>query len=117
MPNGLHEPQLTAALGDDALAVISGPWDLGEYPLKTVTIQNRSTTTAFAECIIEVSPSADGPWLTENIDSTGLRTLGAGVAGRFQMSQADRYLRVRAQAATLGGGETCPVTVWVDCIG
>ena len=108
-----HESVTKNEVSQDALEVVLPPRDLGEYPMKTVTLENAPGGVALADCSIEVGPTADGPWLAEDLSGSGLPTLAAGGAGAYRMSKVDRWLRVLAKAAGAG----CNLSVHLDAVG
>lgn len=117
MPRAGAWSHATEAVGDAQLEQVMWALDLGEYPMKAVTIQNRSNTTALAAVTIETAPAVGGPWVEEDLSESALPTLAAGAAATYDATHARRWLRVWAKAATLGEGETCPVTVYVNAVG
>ena len=108
-----HESVTKNGVSQAALEAILPPRDLGEYPMKTVTLSNAAGGAALADCKIEVGPTANGPWLAEDLTGTGLPTLAAGAAGAYRMTKVDRWLRVQAKAAGAG----CNLTVYLDAVG
>ena len=108
-----HESVTKAGVSQAALEVILPPRDLGEYPMKTVTLSNAAGGAALADCAIEIGPTGDGPWLAEDLSSTGLPTLAAGASEAYRMTRVDRWLRVQAMAA----GADCDLTVYLDAVG
>ncbi len=108
-----HESVTTEGVSDSGLQVVLPPRDLGTLPKRTITLENAAGGAALADCKIEVGPTENGPWLEEDLTGTGLPTLAAGAAGAYRMDKADRWVRVRAQAAGAG----CDLTVYVDALG
>jgi len=108
-----HESVTKAEVAQDTLEVILPPRDLGEYPMKTVTVSNAAGGAALADCRVEVGPAANGPWFAEDLSATELPTLLAGAAGTHRMTKVDRWLRVLAKAAGAG----CDLTVHLDAVG
>jgi hypothetical protein len=51
-----HESVTKDGVSQAALEVILPPRDLGEYPMKTVTLSNAAGGAALADCNIEVGP-------------------------------------------------------------
>jgi hypothetical protein len=108
-----HESVTKSDVSTAAPEVILPPRDLGEHPLRTVTLSNAAGGAALADCAIELAPTANGPWLAEDLSGTGLPTLAAGAAEAYRMTKVDRWLRVRAQAADAN----CELTVYLDALG
>jgi hypothetical protein len=81
--------------------------------MKTITLSHTAGGAARADCAIEVGPTANGPWLAEDLSSTGLPTLAAGASEAYRMTKVDRWLRVQAKAAGAG----CNLTVYLDAVG
>jgi len=108
-----HESVTKNGVSQAALEVILPPRDLGEYPMKTVTLSNAAGGAALADCAIEVGPTADGPWLAEDLSATGLAALAAGASEAYRTTKVDRWLRVQAKAA----GADCDLTVHLDAVG
>jgi len=108
-----HETVTKNGVSQAALEVVLPPRDLGEYPMKTITLSNAAGGAALADCAIEVGPTANGPWLAEDLSATGLQTLAAGASEAYRMTKVDRWLRVQAKAA----GANCDLTVYLDAVG
>lgn len=108
-----HESVTKTGVSQAALEVILAARDLGEYPMKTVTLSNAAAGAALADCAIEIGPTADGPWIAEDLSGTGLPTLAAGASEAYRMTKVDRWLRVQAKAA----GADCDLTVYLDAVG
>jgi len=108
-----HEAVTKNNVSQAGLEDVLPPRDMGEYPMKTMTLSNAAGGAALADCKIEVGPTANGPWLAEDLSGTGIPTLGAGSTAAFRMTKVDRWLRVRAQAAGAG----CNLTVYLDAVG
>ena len=108
-----HESVTKTGVSQAALEVILPPRDLGEYPMKTITLSNAGGGAALADCAIEIGPTGDGPWLAEDLSATGLPTLAAGASEAYRMTEVDRWLRVQAKAA----GADCDLTVYLDAVG
>jgi len=108
-----HESVTKTGVSLAALEVILPPRDLGEYPMKTVSLSNAAGGAALADCAIEIGPTADGPWLAEDLSATGLAALAAGASEAYRMTKVDRWLRVQAKAA----GADCDLTVHLDAVG
>ena len=96
-----HENVTKTGVSQAALEVILPPRDLGEYPMKTVTLGNAAGGAALADCAIEVGPTADGPWLAEDLSGTGLPTLAAGASEAYRTTKVDRWLRVQGRGSGL----------------
>ncbi len=108
-----HESVTKNSVSQAALEVILPPRDLGEYPMKTITLANAAGGAALADCAIEIGPTANGPWFAEDLSGTGLPTLAAGAAAAHRMTKVDRWLRVQAKAV----GVNCNLTVHLDAVG
>ncbi len=108
-----HEGITKSGVSQAALEVILPPRDLAGYPTKTVTLSNSAGGAALANAAIEVGPTANGPWLAADLTGTGIPTLAAGASAAYRVTQADRWLRVQAQAA----GANCMLTVYLDAVG
>ncbi len=108
-----HESVTKNGVSQAVLEVILPPRDLGEYPMKTITVANAVGGAALVDCAIEVGPTANGPWLAEDLSATGLQTLAAGAAEAYHMTKTDRWLRVQAKAADAD----CNLTVHLDAVG
>jgi len=108
-----HESVTKNGVSQAALEVILPPRDLGEYPMKTVTLSNAAGGAALADAKIEVGPTASGPWFAEDLTGTGIPTLAAGASAAYRMTKVDRWLRVQAKAA----GANCNLTVYLDAVG
>ena len=108
-----HESITKNGVSQAALEVILPPRDLGEYPMKVITLANAAGGAALADCKIEVGPTNSGPWFAEDLTGTGLPTLVAGAAGTYRMTKVDRWLRVQGKAA----GANCGLTVQLDAVG
>ena len=108
-----HESVTKNGVSQAGLEVILPPRDLGEYPMKTITLSNAVGGAALADCAIEVGPTANGPWLAEDLTGTGIPTLAAGASAAYRMTKVDRWLRVQAKAA----GANCNLTVYLDAVG
>jgi hypothetical protein len=108
-----HESVTKNGVSQAALEVILPPRDLGEYPMKTITLNNAAGGAALADAKIEVGPTASGPWLAEDLTGTGIPTLAPGASAAYRMTKVDRWLRVQAKATGAG----CNLTVYLDAVG
>jgi len=107
----------TAVSTSEGGEVILPPRDLGTIPRRVLTFQCAGGTgkLGLQAAKVQVGPTADGPWLDEDISGTGIPTLGAGNAAAYRMDKADRWLRVLAQGAS-GEGQT-DLTIYLDAVG
>jgi len=111
-----HESITKLAVSKAGLEVILPPRDLGTIPQRTITFECAGGTEklALAAAKVQLGPTANGPWVDEDIGSV-IPTLAAGASAAYRMDKADRWVQVQAQGAA-GTGQT-DLTVYIDALG
>jgi hypothetical protein len=112
-----HESITKTAVSKADLEVVLPPRDLGTIPKRTITFAcaGGEGKLGLADAKVQLGPTANGPWLDEDLTGTGIPTLNAGTAAAYRMDRADRWLRILAQGAS-GEGET-DLTIYLDAAG
>jgi hypothetical protein len=104
-----------AALGTTDLVLVMPPRDLGERPNRVITVAVAAGVNrcGLAAASVETGPTADGPWFSQSLGSSGFAALDAGENGVLTFTSYSRFLRMSLKAA-VEAQKHCDLTIYLD---